>query len=77
MGGDTEKELLKLLEDALVRERSAEDLYRHAAELASRPEVKKMFLKLAGEEQKHEEVLRREYHAIKKRLGLKILRDEA
>ncbi len=76
MGGDTERELLKLLEDALGRERSAEDLYRVGAQLATRPEVKEMFLKLAEEEKKHEEILRLEYHAIKKRLGLKILRDE-
>ncbi len=76
MGGDTEKELLKLLENALASERAAEDLYRIGAEMAARPEVKAMFTKLADEERKHEELLRQEYHAIKKRLGLKLLHDE-
>lgn len=76
MGGDTEKEILKLLEDAIAGERAAEDIYRVGAELAKRPEVKAMFLKLAEEEKKHEETLRAEYHAIKKRLGLKLLHDE-
>lgn len=75
MGGDTEKELLKLLETALASERAAEDLYRIGAELAPRPEVKAMFERLAGDERRHEELLRQEYHAIKKRLGLKILHD--
>ena len=77
MGGETEKELLKLLETALARERAAEDLYHRGAELAQRPEVKAMFAKLAAEEHRHEELLLQEYHAIKKRLGLKILHDEA
>jgi len=77
MGGDAEKEILKLLEEAMQRERSAEDLYRTGAELAKRPSVREMFLKLAAEEMKHEETLRREYHAIKKRLGLKLLKDES
>lgn len=76
MGGETEKELLKLLETALARERAAEDLYRIGAELTQRPEVKAMFIQLAGEEHRHEELLRQEYHAIKKRLGLKVLHDE-
>lgn len=76
MGGDTEKELLKLLETALASERAAEDLYRIGAELAKRPEVKAMFTRLAADEHRHEELLRHEYHAIKKRLGLKILHDE-
>ncbi|MBI5177716.1 MAG: hypothetical protein HZA04_00470 [Nitrospinae bacterium] len=76
MGGETEKEILKLLEEAMQRERTAEDLYRTGAELAKRPAMREMFLKLAVEEMRHEETLRKEYHAIKKRLGLKILRDE-
>ncbi len=76
MGGETEKELLKLLETALASERAAEDLYRIGAEMAQRPEVKAMFTKLANEEHRHEVLLRQEYHAIKKRLGLKILHDE-
>ncbi len=76
MGGETEKELLKLLETALASERAAEDLYRVGAELAQRPEVKDMFIRLAAEEHRHEEALREEYQAIKKRLGLKILHDE-
>lgn len=76
MGGDTEKELLKLLEDAMASERLAEDRYRLGADLAARPETKAMFHKLADEEKRHEETLRAEYHSIKKRLGLKLLHDE-
>lgn len=76
MGGETEKELLKLLETALASERAAEDLYRIGAEMAQRPEVKAMFARLAADEHRHEELLHREYQAIKKRLGLKILHDE-
>lgn len=76
MGGETEKELLKLLETAIASERSAEDIYRVGAGLAKRPEVKAMFERLADDEHRHEELLRQEYHAIKKRLGLKVLHDE-
>ncbi len=73
MGGETEKELLKILEVAVDREKGAQDLYKKGARLAVKPEIKKMFQLLEAEERKHEELLTKEYHEVKKRLGLKIL----
>jgi len=76
MGGDAEKEILKILETAMKREIDAEKLYRRGAEIAVRPEVNKMFIKLADEEKKHEKVLRDFYRETKKRLGLKIFGED-
>ena len=76
MGGDTEKELLKIVEGAIKQENASESIYRRAAELAHQPEVKDMFDRLADEEQKHEAQLREVYRDIKKRLGLKILAED-
>ena len=76
MGGETEKEILEILARAMRRENDSELMYRHAAELSTRKEVKDVLLRLADEESTHEEVVRELYHQTKKRLGLKILHED-
>jgi len=76
MGGDAEKEVLKILETAMKRENDAEKLYRRGVEIAVRPEVKEVFNQLADEESKHEKLLRDLYRETKKRLGLKIFGED-
>jgi rubrerythrin len=76
MSGEVEKEILEILDTALKREAASKDLYSRAAQLAARPEVKKIFQRLAGEEKQHEEIIRDLYYKYKKRLGLKILRTD-
>ncbi len=76
MGGDAEKEILDILKRAMKRETDSEAMYRRGAEIASRPEVKDTFKKLADEEAKHEKVVKELYHQTKKRLGLKILHED-
>jgi len=72
----TEKEILKIIENAIKKEAASENLYRRGMEVAMRREVKDIFAKLAGEEAKHAEILRGLYRRYKKRLGLKILRND-
>ena len=73
MGGEIEKEILGILEDAIQRERAAYKLYRRGRDLAEKGELKKIFSILAEEEQQHEKLLRQVYYEYKKRLGLKVL----
>ena len=72
MGGDTEKEILAILEDAIKRERAAYKLYSRGAELAEKEEIKNVFQKLSQEELGHEKLLTEIYRDYKKRLGLKV-----
>jgi len=72
MGGDTEKEILAILEEAIKRERAAYNLYSRGAGLAQKKEIKKVFEKLAQEESNHEKMLTDIYHDYKKRLGFKV-----
>lgn len=76
MGGDTEKEILTILEIAIKREVAAQDLYADGVKKAERPEVKQIFEQLRAEEEKHEALLKDLYRQIKKRLGLKILSED-
>jgi rubrerythrin len=73
MGGDTEKEILSILEEAIKRERAAHNLYSRGASLAEKSEIKEVFERLAQEELHHEKLLTDIYHGYKKRLGLKVL----
>ena len=75
MGGDTEKEILKILEEAIKREQAAFKLYSRGKELAENPKIKAVFAMLAEEEEGHERTLRQVYHDFKKELGLKVLKD--
>ena len=45
MGGDTEKEILSILEEAIKRERAAYNLYSRGFRLAEKAEIKNMFEK--------------------------------
>jgi len=76
MGGDTEKEILSILEEAIKRERAAYNLYSRGFRLAEKAEIKNMFEKLAQEELGHEKLLTEIYHDYKKRLGLKVLHND-
>ena len=69
-----EKELLAILEQAIEEERHSAGRYRRGAELSSDPESKKMFEKLVRDEEMHERVLKERYYEIKKRLGLKAIK---
>lgn len=75
MGGETEKEILGILEEAIKREQAASKLYRRGMELAENQKVKGVFAMLAKEEEGHEKILKGIYHDFKKELGLKILKD--
>jgi len=76
MGGDTEKEILHILEEAIKREQAAQALYSRGALLAVHPEIKQVFEKIASEEKKHESLLTDIYREYKKKLGLKVLHSE-
>jgi len=73
MSGETEKEILDILEKALGREKSSGDEYSRAAEIAENREVREVFTRLANEEKQHEKTVKELYYKYKKRLGLKIL----
>ena len=47
----------ELIQKAVDREEASYQLYQLAAKLVKRPEVKKLFLDFAAEEQKHKEIL--------------------
>ncbi len=76
MSTETEREILHILEDAIKREQSAQQLYKRGADLASDQEVKRVFTAIAAEEVKHEQLLRDIYYGYKKKLGLKILKSD-
>jgi len=76
MGGETEKEILKILEDAISREQSAYRLYSRGESLAEKGELKDIFAMLAREELGHEKLLKQVHHDYKKKLGLKLLKEE-
>ena len=75
MSGETEKEILKILEEAIKREKAAYTLYRRGMKLAENPKIKGVFSMLAEEEEGHERTLKQVYHDFKKELGLKVLKD--
>ena len=66
MGGTTEQEILRILEEAIKREQAAFKLYSRGESLAGKQELKEVFARLASEEQGHEELLRRMYREFKK-----------
>ena len=76
MSGETEKEILKILEKAISREIAAHDLYARSEEIAPKEEMRKVFAMLASEELKHEKLIREMYYDYKKKLGLKVMCDE-
>lgn len=68
-----EKELLEILEEAIQEERTSAARYRRGSKMATDPEVKNMFDRLAADEIGHEKALKERYYEIKKRLGLKVM----
>lgn len=76
MGGETEKEILKILEDAMAREKAAHNLYKRGEEIAANEEMRKVFAMLAAEELNHEKLIKEMFYDYKKKLGLKVLSDE-
>jgi rubrerythrin len=59
-----DKQLLSLLEDALSAERDGHQFYTMAAEQTADPGARGSFARLAEEERRHFEVLRKEYRSI-------------
>ena len=76
MGGETEKEILGILEEAIKREKAAYRLYTRGKELSENLEIKGVFSMLADEEQGHEKLLKQVFHDYKKKLGLKVLKND-
>jgi len=76
VGGETEKEILAILEEAIRREQAAWQLYSRGASLAGKDEVRRIFVMLAQEEQGHEQLLKKVFYDYKKRLGLKVMQPE-
>lgn len=76
MSGEIEKEILRILEEAIKREQAAYKLYNRGAELSDDRKIKGVFLMLAEEEQGHEQTLKHVYHDYKKQLGLKVLKED-
>lgn len=76
MSGETEKEILAILEEAIRRERAAWQLYSRGEALAGKEELRQIFAMLAREELGHEKLLKKVYYDYKKRLGLKVLQPE-
>ena len=76
MSGETEKEILKILEEAIKREQAACNLYNRGMELIDNPKIKGVFAMLAEEEEGHERTLKYVYLDYKKELGLKVLKDD-
>ncbi|MBI4828489.1 MAG: rubrerythrin [Nitrospinae bacterium] len=70
-----EEELLGILEEAMREERASAARYRRGLELAGDPEARALFERLVADETAHEKVLRERYYEIKKRLGLKVMKD--
>ncbi|MBI4664835.1 MAG: rubrerythrin [Nitrospinae bacterium] len=70
-----EELLLDILEEAIEEEKSSRARYLRGYELAVDEEAKKMFQRLAQDEEAHEHVLKERYYQIKKRLGLKVMKD--
>ncbi len=75
MGGETEKEILRILEEAIQREQAACNLYSRGRDLSDNPDIKGVFAMLADEERGHEKLLKQLYSDFKKQLGLKVLRE--
>ena len=75
MSGALEKEILKILEEAIQREQAAYKLYKRGSELSDKSELKGIFSMLADQELGHEKLLKQIYHDYKKQLGLKVLKD--
>jgi len=76
VGGETEKEILVILEEAIRREQAAHQLYSRGEALAGKDEIRQIFAMLAKEELGHEQLLKKVYYDYKKRLGLKVLQPE-
>lgn len=76
MGGETEKEILRILEEAIRREQAAYKLYSRGMELSDNPRIRGVFSMLAEEEEAHEKTLKQLYHDYKKELGLKVLKND-
>lgn len=76
MPGEVEKEILKILEEAIKREQAAHKLYSRGAELAENVELRQIFAMLAEEELGHEKMLKQVYYDYKKKLGLKVLQED-
>ncbi len=71
-----EQKLLEILEEAIVDEKASAGRYIHAQELARDDESRELLKKLAKDELEHERLLKERYHKIKKRLGLKVIKDK-
>ncbi|MBI5815110.1 MAG: rubrerythrin [Nitrospinae bacterium] len=71
-----EEEILAILEEAIREERESASRYQKGLALAADPEVKSMFERLIRDEETHERVLKERYYEIKKRLGLKVMKDK-
>lgn len=61
----TQRELFKILEDAIQREDDAHDIYAHAAEHTDDPTVKEFLMNLAAMEHEHHVLLENKLNELK------------
>lgn len=71
-----EEKLLSILEEAIEEEARSADRYRRALKCARDPEAISMLERLVRDEETHERILKERYYEIKKRLGLKVMKDK-
>ncbi|MBI2875284.1 MAG: bifunctional riboflavin kinase/FAD synthetase [Candidatus Tectomicrobia bacterium] len=73
---ETEQRLMEILREAIEKEKDSQAHFQQGAAVATNPEIREMFLQLMAEEKQHEQILRKRYIEVKKRLGLKLMESE-
>ncbi len=76
MSAELERQLLEILKEAIEKEKDSQHHFQRGADISTRSEIRKMFLRLLAEEKQHERLLMKWYVEIKKSLGLKVMREE-
>lgn len=64
------KQLFLIFRDAVQREREAQSIYQHAAELCQDEELKKLLQGFCRDEARHEKALIRRYNRLRKTYGV-------
>ncbi|MGK7346652.1 MAG: hypothetical protein ACNS63_12675 [Candidatus Nitrospinota bacterium M3_3B_026] len=71
-----ERKLLEILEEAIAEEAASADRYRRALKYARDEQARSLLERLVKDELAHEQALKERYYQIKKRLGLKVMKDK-
>ena len=76
ISAEVERQLLEILKEAIEKEKDSQEHFQRGVDLSTHLEIRGMFLQLLAEEKQHERLLMKRYVEIKKRLGLKVMREE-